>query len=257
MPVSQKEGVLAMSMSRDAEFDLFISYAHRDNGNGWLTAMVEAIRAEHAKFTSTPLKIFFDQTDIETMSDWEHRILRGLHDSKVMLAALSPAYFRSEYCRKEWEIYLEQELSQSMPGEAIAPIYIATYEDFEDHADGALNEWMRNLKRRQYVDVRTWWSEGPRSLERDDVRRRLELLDQQIGERLERLSRITASPTTIPDHNPNFVGRIDELRRLREALALGESGQLPPCTASAGWARVHWHSSMPMPMRTSIRMDVS
>ena len=213
-------------MSRDAEFDLFISYAHEDNGNGWLTAMVEAIRAEHAKFTSAPLKIFFDQTDIETMSDWEHRILRALHDSKVMLAALSPAYFRSEYCRKEWEIYLEQELGQAMPGEAIAPIYIATYHDFEDHADAALNEWMRNLKRRQYVDVRTWWSEGPRSLERDDVRRRLELLDQQIGERLERLSRITASPTTIPDHNPNFVGRVDELRRLRETLALGRVGAI-------------------------------
>ena len=215
-----------MSTSNDAQFDLFISYAHADNGNGWLTALVEAIRAEHGRFTSTPLKIFFDQTDIVSMSDWEHRILRGLRDSKIMLAALSPAYFQSEYCRKEWEIYLEHELSQAMPGEAIAPIYIATYADFEEHADEALNEWMRNLKRRQYLDVRKWWLEGPLALAREDVRHRLELLDQQIGERLERLGRVQASPTTIPDHNPNFVGRMDELRRLREALALGRVGAI-------------------------------
>jgi len=215
-----------MATPSDAEFDLFISYAHADNSDGWLTALVEAIRAEHAKFTSTPLRIFFDQTEITSMSDWEHRILRGLRDSKIMLAALSPAYFQSEYCRKEWEIYLDHELSQAMPGEAIAPIYIATHAEFEDHADEALNEWMRNLKRRQYLDVRNWWSQGPEALEREDVRRRLELLDQQIGERLYRATRVKASPTTVPDHNPNFVGRIEELRRLRETLALGRVGAI-------------------------------
>jgi len=31
-----------MSSASGAEYDLFISYAHADNGNGWLTALVEA-----------------------------------------------------------------------------------------------------------------------------------------------------------------------------------------------------------------------
>jgi len=215
-----------MSSASGAEYDLFISYAHADNGNGWLTALVEAIKAEHAKFSSAPLRVFFDQTEIQSMNDWEHRILLALRESKIMLAALSPAYFQSEYCRKEWEIYIDHELGQAMPGEAIAPVYIVTYEAFEDRADEALNEWMRNLKRRQYVDVRNWWEEGPRALERHDVRQRLELMDQQIGERLDRLARVHASPTTIPDHNPHFVGRIDELRKLRETLALGRVGAI-------------------------------
>jgi len=51
-----------MPTASDGEFDLFISYAHADNGNGWLTALVEAIKAEHAKFTSTPLMVFFRQS---------------------------------------------------------------------------------------------------------------------------------------------------------------------------------------------------
>lgn len=208
------------------EFDLFISYAHADNEDGWVTALVEAIVAEHARFTPTPLRLFFDSHAIMSMSDWEHRILTGLRESKLMLVALSPAYFGSEYCRREWELYLDHELSQAMPGEAIAPIYIATHPTFEEQASDALNEWMHNLKRRQYVDVRNWRSEGPRALQHEDVRVRLALMDQQISERLKRVTRVKASPTTIPEHNDKFVGRTNELRQLREALALGRVGAI-------------------------------
>src|SRR5437867_3699840 len=91
--------------------DLFVSYAHSDNQDGWVTALVNAIQAEHARFTPRPLSVFLDLEDIRTMDDWEHRILKGLRAARVMLAVLSPAYFSSRYCRKEWEVYLEHELA--------------------------------------------------------------------------------------------------------------------------------------------------
>jgi hypothetical protein len=91
-----------------------------------------------------------------------------------------------------------------------------THPTFEDHAGEALNEWMLNLKRRQYVDIRNWRAEGPQALQRQDVLHRLALMDQQINERLKRLTRVKASPPTVPEHNQNFVARMDELRRLRE-----------------------------------------
>ena len=41
-----------------------------------------------------------------------------------MLAFLSPAYFQSGWCRREWEEYLWVERSRTYPGEALAPIFL-------------------------------------------------------------------------------------------------------------------------------------
>ena len=138
------------------DYDLFVSYAHLDDHDGWVVALIEAIRAEHAKFTPNPLAIFFDRSDIRTMDDWEHRIFRGLRGSKAMLAVLSPKYLESLYCRKEWERYLDHELDRAMTGEAIAPIYTIAVPGFEHQADS----WLDNIRRRQHVDVREWWRVG-------------------------------------------------------------------------------------------------
>ena len=59
-------------------YDLFVSYAHVDNEDGWVTAFVEAIRQEHAEFTPEPLRVFFDTDSIRSMDDWRRRILEGL-----------------------------------------------------------------------------------------------------------------------------------------------------------------------------------
>lgn len=44
-----------------AEFDLFISYAHADDAQGYATALVAQIAATHARFTPRPLWLFFDR----------------------------------------------------------------------------------------------------------------------------------------------------------------------------------------------------
>lgn len=62
---------------RPDEYDLFVSYAHSDDRDGWVSGLVEGIRQEHAQFTPRPLAVFFDRQDIRTMDDWEHRILHG------------------------------------------------------------------------------------------------------------------------------------------------------------------------------------
>jgi len=96
------------------EYDLFISYAHADNEGqyaGWVTALKEAIEREHAEFVpaSGALQIFSDTDEIRGMDDWEARILLGLRESKLMVAVLSPAYFASDYCRREWDRYRDLE----------------------------------------------------------------------------------------------------------------------------------------------------
>ena len=81
-------------------YDLFISYARRDNPKGLprITQLVERIKTDFAPFAKRELVQFFDQQEIAGMSDWRQRILQGLRESRLLLACLSPAYLQSEYC---------------------------------------------------------------------------------------------------------------------------------------------------------------
>jgi TIR domain len=108
--------------NQNSPFDIFVSYAHRDNHDGWVEAFVAEIQKEHLRFSPKPLRVFLDLESIRTMDDWEHRILGGLRASKLMLAMLTPCFFESPYCRKEWEIYVEHEVDKAMAGESIASI---------------------------------------------------------------------------------------------------------------------------------------
>ena len=47
----------------------------------------------------------------------------------------------------------------------------------------------------------------------------MKALNERLYERVRRVEQVVRSPSTGPRHNPNFVGREDELRRLRKALA--------------------------------------
>jgi tetratricopeptide (TPR) repeat protein len=210
---------------RPDQYDLFVSYAHSDDRSGWVSALVEGIRQEHAQFTPRPLAVFFDRQDIRAMDDWEHRILHGLRSSKTMIAVLSPQYFVSLYCRKEWEEFLEHELARCMPGEGIAPIYIVTAPQLEQpHAGQALEDWLAGIRRRQYLDLREWHPHGVAALRKEEVRERLQELEHDLAQRIDRVERARDSTSTVPGANPNFVGRIEELRRLRELLAMHQVG---------------------------------
>ena len=220
-------------------YDLFISYAHADDrgddAGGWVTAFVDALREEHGRFTSQPLKVFFDRHDNRSMDDWEHRIYSGLRHSTLLLAFLSPAYFASPYCRKESELFAEHEVDRLLHGEAIAPIYFVTAPDFDDV--NSLDAWIQSMRRRQYFDARPWHPDGVEALRREEVRKRIEALDQQISDRLARARKSDASPTNIPPHNPQFVGRATELTWLREPLGLARVGVVAAVQGLGGIGR--------------------
>ncbi|MBX7169259.1 MAG: TIR domain-containing protein, partial [Pirellulales bacterium] len=204
-------------------WDLFVSYAHKDDQpDGWVSALVQAIRAEHAEFTPTPLRVFFDRQEIRSMDDWQRRIYDGLHASKLMLAVLSEHYFASDYCRQEWRQYRDHEIRRQMLGEAIAPVYIVTVPGFAESSGRLGDEWQLDLAGRQFVDVRDWRPHGVAALREMAVREQLRRLEQQLAERLARTRRQSESKSTVPRASERFVGRSRELTRLREALPQGK-----------------------------------
>ena len=66
-----------------SEYDVFISYAQVDNGDGWIFAFVDELLAEHRKFSGgRELTCFFDKHDIGSLDDWQHSLSDGLARSR-------------------------------------------------------------------------------------------------------------------------------------------------------------------------------
>jgi len=89
-------------MSR-LNIDLFISYARHDNKNKLISGFLENLRDSMQLNIARVPSIFFDETDVEIGAEWEHVLLDKLATCRLMLAFLSPAYFRSANCIKEWK----------------------------------------------------------------------------------------------------------------------------------------------------------
>ncbi|HWB54821.1 MAG TPA: toll/interleukin-1 receptor domain-containing protein, partial [Tepidisphaeraceae bacterium] len=217
--------------NKDHPPELFISYAHSDNAEGWITAFVEMIRKEFQAVCHRPLRVFFDKHVIQNMQDWERLILSGLKESKVMLAVLSPAYFASAYCSKEWRIFVQHEIARAMLDQGgIASLYYITVPGvLEGEAQEHLKKWISDINRRQLgdgCDARPWRDGGLEALQREDVRQRLRQLSQQIDHRIQLCDRVEKSPTTVPPYNPKFVGRVEDLRKLRHTLEENPVGAL-------------------------------
>ena len=214
--------------SDQTDYDLFISYARKDNKpipetypKGWVTAIRDHIAEDHRKFSTTPLGIFLDHDEIKGMDDWRSRILGALKKSKMLLVCLSPNYFTSEYCFWEWWEYRQREVHKLMGSDSVATIYFVEALGFDDE-DKA--RWKKGVLVGNYTDLRPWFPDGAEALQKDDVRARMSQLGQSLWDRLQRARRAIAVPGNLRWQNPHFVGRQEELRQLHKKLGTGSVG---------------------------------
>ncbi len=231
-------------------FDFFVSYARGDNATGWLTRFVEELLSEHKSFAAgRELKPFFDQHAITTGADWQLYLAHGVAHSRLFLAFISPSYFTSEWCRKEWRAWIDAEIAQHILTAGVRPIYIVEVPGLTGQGqlsdqqlarqladlsklpqrdqDKILAETppvLKHLRRRQlthnqtFCDVHAFYDGGLETLRREDLRRVLSDLAHDLDHHAELLARAEASLSTVPAYNRNFTGRLDELLALRERL---------------------------------------
>ena len=124
--------------------------------------------------------------------------------------------------------------------EGITPLYFVEVPGFENgEVEQQIAQWVDDLRQRNFatfVDLRPWELEGLELLQREDVRRRLEMLDSDIDARLNRITRALEAAGSVHRPNQVFVGRQEELRKLRHIL----TGQ--------GTVPVHqWNGGRPLP----------
>jgi hypothetical protein len=93
----------------DSEFEIFCSYAHADNDDGWVEIFTTALTNTYRKLTGDPPRFFMDRESLITADIWETKICSALESSHVLIAVISPSYVRSEWCRREWKTFSERE----------------------------------------------------------------------------------------------------------------------------------------------------
>ena len=216
-------------MSADqTEYEIFLSYARLDNQPippefplGWVTAVRDHILADQRRYSTEPLRIFFDASEIKDMDDWRLRIQGSLRHSKVLLVCLSPNYFESGPCKWEWDKYLARSTHHLMGADTVATVYFLEVPGSNEQ-DNAKR--LAELMRGNFTDLRPWFPAGARMMQEAEVQRRLDALGLSLYERIERARRARSVPGNVRRTNPFFVGRREELRRLHERLGVGAIG---------------------------------
>jgi tetratricopeptide (TPR) repeat protein len=235
------------------QYDFFVSYARADNQPaapgqpGWISAFVEALVEQHRSFTGgRELKPFSDLEEIHSLDDWRHRLHDALAASSLFLAFLSPRYFASEWCRREWRAWIDLEIAKHILSSGVAPIYIIEVPGLDGPLSdeevargiaelcgvppprgpflGETSPVIHQVRRRQFNAVQPFYTEGLSALRRADLRGVLEGLARDVDERVAFVRRAAESANTVPPYNKRFSGRLEELQALRQRLTDDRAG---------------------------------
>lgn len=138
------------------EYDVFISYRRKDPVLPWVR---EHFAPQLEQWLSESLphepKLFRDEDSIETGSTWPLALREGLRRTRLLVAVFSPSYFRSPWCRAEFESMLrrEQQLGLRTPARPDGLIYGVCFSDGEHFPEAA--------RAIQSKDLRPWNQTAP------------------------------------------------------------------------------------------------
>jgi FxsC-like protein len=100
-------------MAKDYWF--FLSYARNDaQGNPWLNRFYEDLARDVRSFASVPSTLtakdigFIDDIGLENGTQWTVELTEALQTSKVLVCLYSRSYFNSQWCGKEFRVFLDR-----------------------------------------------------------------------------------------------------------------------------------------------------
>jgi len=137
------------------EFDVFVSYIRRGNPYSWVSNhFLPRLRDCLADQLADEPTVFVDE-EMERAANWPARLEQALNRTKVMVAVLSPQYFRSPWCLAEWDTMVERERQLGMftaeqPQGLIYPVLFSDSDTFPDA-----------VKVRGWRDLKPWNQPDP------------------------------------------------------------------------------------------------
>lgn len=137
------------------EYDIFVSYVHDGQMQGWVTQhLVPFLESFVGNALNRPTNLFVDRTGIRSGESWPPKLQRALAKSRCMVGVWSPLYFHSEWCRREVATMLHRETQYGFrtvnrPGGLVIPVTVF---------DGKF--FPRRAKEIQCLDCRKYWIIG-------------------------------------------------------------------------------------------------
>jgi len=122
------------------EYDIFLSYNRQFPYGEWVNEIFYPLFKPYIdEALNKDVKIFKDSEEIKTGNDWTLKIRNALIKSRMMVSIFTPAYFRSEWCMREFStIYYRQKslgfLTLQNPTGLIVPVKIFDGQHFPEYA---------------------------------------------------------------------------------------------------------------------------
>jgi hypothetical protein len=123
----------------------FMSYVHENDvlDKYYLTRFRERLEGQISQAIGEDFTIFQDRVHINPGHQWEARIEQYLSKSTFLIPILTPHFFNSEWCRKEFEYFRSVEQRTGL-GQRIIPVYYIKCRELENHSAYAPEsmEWL-------------------------------------------------------------------------------------------------------------------
>jgi len=132
----------------------YLSYAYPDNADGFVNHLQERLAQELQVQTGEPAEVVWDLDRMRPGGEWSRQVEERVKRAKFLIAVVSPSYFKSELCRREFRAFLEKE--QSTGPALIFPVYYVDTREFEVTDTRTQDVWATTLKSRRVVDLRKY-----------------------------------------------------------------------------------------------------
>lgn len=197
----------------------FLSYTHADNKDKYLTEFCQRFSIELGLRMGLELEIFQDYKNIRWGESWRDKIQEALAQVTFFIPIITPRYFYSEECQKEFREFLrhEQRLQRT---DLVLPLYyidcpLLEDSEMENEANPEIKELVDIVKQRNYV---RWQDLRLESFDSSTFRRTLADLVAQIMERAHGVRTLKENTNRNGDQTVSITSLQNELKDIKEKL---------------------------------------
>ena len=223
----RKKGTAGRKKELPERYDVFLSYSHADAkqfGQETIDKIKQEIQDELQDVACRPL-VFLDAKALKISDGWQAKIMEKINECKVFICLLSENYLKSPYCTRERLWWAQKELWSGRLRKDTMPVYYVKLEtDPWQHPSEKAKDFF-GFQLEQNPEDSTlipWFVDGIEKAKEEFIRERLDFLKKNVKTKLnnrkvadESFCSVTPPPTL------NFVGRIQDLKKLREICANG------------------------------------
>jgi MinD-like ATPase involved in chromosome partitioning or flagellar assembly len=96
--------------ARDSGYDVYISYRHDSYIDERVRSFIGQLERAATAVAGKPVRFFLDYREIEIGSEWADQTATALAKSKLLLAFVTPAYWKSSWTVAEWKTFQQREI---------------------------------------------------------------------------------------------------------------------------------------------------